>query len=254
MSVLRGSQPSLPSITDGIEPTLSRPQLVDQAYSAPQVHTATWGEQVRRAVNAAIAVVALILVSPILLIVALLVKVTSRGPVFYTQTRVGLDRRDGSQLDINRRRALDLGGKPFTIYKFRTMYVDAEHASGAVWASQADPRVTLVGRFLRQYRLDELPQLLNVLRGEMNIVGPRPERPTIFAELRDNIAEYPLRQRAKPGITGLAQINQHYDVCIDDVRKKVKYDLEYIRRQSLLEDFKIMLKTIPVVLLRRGGW
>jgi len=107
---------------------------------------------------------------------------------------------------------------------------------------------------LRQYRLDELPQLLNVLRGEMNIVGPRPERPTIFAELRGHIAEYPLRQRAKPGITGLAQINHHYDRSIDDVRTKVGYDLEYIRRQSLREDLRIMLKTIPVVLLRRGGW
>jgi lipopolysaccharide/colanic/teichoic acid biosynthesis glycosyltransferase len=88
----------------------------------------------------------------------------------------------------------------------------------------------------------------------MNLVGPRPERPTIFAELTQNIAEYPLRQRAKPGITGLAQINQHYDACLDDVRIKVRYDLEYIERQGLLEDFKIMLKTIPVVLLRRGGW
>ncbi len=101
---------------------------------------------------------------------------------------------------------------------------------------------------LRQYRLDELPQLLNVLRGDMNIVGPRPERPTIFAELREHIAEYPLRQRAKPGITGLAQINHHYDRSLDDVRTKVSYDLEYIRRQSLREDLRIMLKTIPTIL------
>ena len=116
---------------------------------------------------------------------------------------------------------------------------------GAVWAQQQDPRVTPVGRLLRQYRLDELPQLFNVLKGEMNIVGPRPERPTIFAELREHIAEYPLRQRAKPGITGLAQINHHYDRSIDDVRTKVSYDLEYIRRQGLAEDLRIMLKTIP---------
>jgi lipopolysaccharide/colanic/teichoic acid biosynthesis glycosyltransferase len=95
---------------------------------------------------------------------------------------------------------------------------------------------------------------LNVMRGEMNIVGPRPERPTIFAELRGHIAEYPLRQRAKPGITGLAQINHHYDRSLDDVRTKVRYDLEYIRRQSLWEDLRIMLRTIPVILFRRGGW
>ena len=93
-----------------------------------------------------------------------------------------------------------------------------------------------------------------VMRGEMNIVGPRPERPTIFAELRGHIAEYPLRQRAKPGITGLAQINHHYDRSLDDVRTKVRYDLEYIRRRSLGEDLRIMLQTIPVIFLRRGGW
>jgi lipopolysaccharide/colanic/teichoic acid biosynthesis glycosyltransferase len=132
--------------------------------------------------------------------------------------------------------------------------VDAEHGSGAVWAEKRDPRVTSVGRFLRQYRLDELPQLINVLRGEMNIVGPRPERPAIVRDLRESIDEYRARHRALPGITGLAQINHHYDSCLDDVRTKVVYDLEYIRRQSLWEDLKIMVKTIPVMLFRRGGW
>jgi lipopolysaccharide/colanic/teichoic acid biosynthesis glycosyltransferase len=174
--------------------------------------------------------------------------------VLYTQERVGLDRRNGGRDASQPQRRRDLGGQPFTIYKFRTMRVDAERESGAVWAAQDDPRVTPVGRLLRQYRLDEIPQLLNVLRGEMNIVGPRPERPTIFAELREHIAEYPLRQRAKPGITGLAQINHHYDRSLDDVRTKVSFDLEYIRRQSLREDLRIMLKTLPVVLFRRGGW
>jgi len=205
-------------------------------------------------VNITLAAIALVVLSPLMLLIAIVVKLTSRGPAFYTQTRVGLDRRRPGIGADNRRRALDLGGKPFTIYKFRTMYADAERQTGAVWATKDDARVTPIGRFLREYRLDELPQLINVLKGEMNIVGPRPERPTIFAELTQNIAEYPLRQRAKPGITGLAQINQHYDECLDDVRKKVQYDLEYIQQQGLLEDFKIMLKTIPVVLLRRGGW
>jgi len=165
-----------------------------------------------------------------------MVKLSSKGPILFRQQRSGLN------------------GQPFTIYKFRTMRVDAERESGAVWAAQNDPRVTPVGRLLRQYRLDEIPQLLNVLRGEMNIVGPRPERPTIFAELREHIAEYPLRQRAKPGITGLAQINHHYDRSLDDVRTKVGFDLEYIRRQSLRGDLRIMVKTLPVVLFRRGGW
>jgi lipopolysaccharide/colanic/teichoic acid biosynthesis glycosyltransferase len=207
-----------------------------------------------RALNCILALLALLALLPVFVLLAVLIRLTSRGPVFYLQERVGLDRRGPGPDAHNHRRVQDLGGRVFTIYKFRTMHVDAERHSGAVWAAQADPRVTPVGRVLRQYRLDELPQLLNVLKGEMNIVGPRPERPTIFAELRGHIAEYPLRQRAKPGITGLAQINHHYDRSLDDVRTKVSYDLEYIRRQSLREDLRIMLKTIPVVLLRRGGW
>jgi lipopolysaccharide/colanic/teichoic acid biosynthesis glycosyltransferase len=207
-----------------------------------------------RVMNLTLALLALLALLPVFVLIAVLIRLTSRGAVFYLQERVGLDRRLPGPGPHNHRRAHDLGGRPFTIYKFRTMRVDAEQLSGAVWAQQQDPRVTPLGRVLRQYRLDELPQLLNVLRGEMNIVGPRPERPTIFAELRGHIAEYPLRQRAKPGITGLAQINHHYDRSIDDVRTKVGYDLEYIRRQSLREDLRIMLKTIPVVLLRRGGW
>jgi lipopolysaccharide/colanic/teichoic acid biosynthesis glycosyltransferase len=210
--------------------------------------------RVNRTLNSLLALLGLVALLPVLLLIALMIKLTSRGPVLYTQVRIGLDRRlplDGTQ---NQHRERDLGGQPFTIYKFRTMRVNAEDHSGAIWAQQRDPRVTSIGRLLRQYRLDELPQLLNVLRGEMNIVGPRPERPTIFAELREQIAEYPLRQRAKPGITGLAQISHHYDRSLEDVRTKVHYDLEYIRRRNLREDLRIMLKTIPVILLRRGGW
>jgi lipopolysaccharide/colanic/teichoic acid biosynthesis glycosyltransferase len=207
-----------------------------------------------QAMNVCIAAVVLFVALPLLVLIAVAIKLTSRGPVFYLQERVGLDRRRPGAGPAHPRRTRDLGGRPFTIYKFRTMVVDAERHSGAVWATQDDPRVTAVGRFLRQYRLDELPQLLNVVRGDMNIVGPRPERPTIFAELRQHIAEYPQRQRAKPGITGLAQINHHYDRSMEDVRTKVRYDLEYIRRRSLWEDLRIMLQTIPVVFLRRGGW
>jgi lipopolysaccharide/colanic/teichoic acid biosynthesis glycosyltransferase len=213
-----------------------------------------FADRVSRIVNFVLAAVALFLALPLLLLITIVIKLTSRGPVLYTQERVGLDRRTPDMGRGNHRRVRDIGGKPFTIYKFRTMRVDAEAHGGAVWATQNDPRVTPVGRFLRQYRLDEIPQLLNVMQGEMNIVGPRPERPTIFAELREHITEYPLRQRAKPGITGLAQICHHYDRSMDDVRTKVRFDLEYIRRRSLWEDFRIMLLTIPVVFLRRGGW
>jgi len=254
MSALRGSQPSLSATPEPVEAAKALAFSRDPVHAragAAVIGVTAW---LRQAVNLALAAMALVVLSPLLLVIAILVKLTSRGPVFYTQERVGLDRRGRPLRASNHRRALDLGGQPFTIYKFRTMSVNAEHKTGAVWAAKDDPRVTQVGRFLRQYRLDELPQLINVCKGEMSIVGPRPERPAIFAHLRANIAEYPLRQRAKPGITGLAQINHHYDACLDDVRKKVQFDLEYIRRQSLLEDLKIMVKTVPVVLLRRGGW
>ena len=217
--------------------------------SAPEA-----AERWRRPANVAVALVALILAAPVMVIIAIAIKLTSRGPVFYSQTRVGWDRRTREFGPPDPRRRQDLGGLPFQIYKFRSMYLNAEHLTGAVWAAREDPRVTRLGRYLRQYRLDELPQLLNVLRGDMNVVGPRPERPSIFCDLRKEIEDYPRRQRARPGITGLAQINQQYDTSLDDVRNKVQFDLVYIGRQGLWEDLRIMFKTIPVVLFRRGGW
>jgi lipopolysaccharide/colanic/teichoic acid biosynthesis glycosyltransferase len=243
-------QPSHQLLTGSMSPSPARVR-VSGAHAAVEEEADI---AAHRAMNVIIAILALFVALPLLLMIAVAIKLTSRGPVFYTQERVGLDRRTPGTDPGDRRRTRDLGGRPFTMYKFRTMRMDAESATGAVWATQNDPRITPVGRFLRQYRLDEIPQLLNVMRGEMNIVGPRPERPTIFAELREHIAEYPLRQRAKPGITGLAQIYHHYDRSVDDVRTKVRYDLEYIRRRSLGEDVRIMLQTIPVIFLRRGGW
>ena len=207
-----------------------------------------------RVINVTMAAIAIIVLAPVFIIVALLVRLTSPGPILYTQTRVGIDRRSRRALALYDRRARDAGGSVFTIYKFRSMYVDAERGSGAVWAKPDDPRATPVGRVLRKTRLDELPQLFNVLKGDMNIVGPRPERPTIVAQLRKDISEYALRHRAKPGITGLAQINHAYDQSLDDVRQKIRYDLEYLRRQSVAEDVRIMLKTVPVMLFKRGGW
>ena len=207
-----------------------------------------------RILNVTLAVIALIVLSPVFLLLAIMVKLSSRGPVFYSQTRVGIDRRARRASAPSHRRIQDLGGQVFTIYKFRTMQVNAEEGSGAVWAAKEDPRVTRMGQWLRKYRLDELPQVINVLKGDMNFVGPRPERPSIFLRLCKEIPDYAHRQRAKPGITGLAQINQHYDSSVDDVRNKLRFDLIYLGRQSLLEDCKIMLKTVPVMLFRRGGW
>lgn len=211
-------------------------------------------ELASRLLNVTVAAIALVLLAPVMLLVALAVKLTSPGPVLYQQTRVGLDRRRRDDADaLGDRRATDFGGRMFTIYKFRSMRTDAER-EGAVWATQNDPRVTPVGKVIRALRLDELPQLLNVIKGDMNIVGPRPERPSIFVKLREDIEGYPLRQLARPGITGWAQVNLTYDTCIDDVRTKVRYDLEYLQRQGFVEDIRIMARTVPVMLFRQSGW
>ena len=211
-------------------------------------------ERARRFLNVAVAAMGLVAGAPLMALIAVAVRLTSRGPVIYKQTRIGIDRR--RHFGGNHRRQTDLGGQPFTIYKFRTMSVGRtrEEQADERWAAPDDPRVTVVGKVLRKYRLDELPQLYNVLVGDMNVVGPRPEQPTIFAELRDKIPTYPVRQRVRPGITGWAQVNQHYDTCLDDVRRKVTFDLEYVERHSLAEDVKIMLRTVPTVALRRGAW
>jgi lipopolysaccharide/colanic/teichoic acid biosynthesis glycosyltransferase len=210
-------------------------------------------EKLRRALNVAAAVVGLILALPLMVVIALAIKLTSPGPVFYKQTRVGVDRRNPLRPGGNWRRQVDYGGRLFQVYKFRTMVADADRA-GQVWATPEDPRITRVGGFLRKYRLDEIPQLWNVIRGDMNIVGPRPEQPTIFATLREQVEHYPRRQRVLPGITGWAQVNHHYDRTIDDVRTKLHYDLQYLRRQSVAEDLKIMLRTVPAVLTKKGAW
>lgn len=211
-------------------------------------------DQLVRALNIAIAGTALLLLAPVLVLVAVAIALSSPGPIIYAQTRVGQDRRRRTRSSsVFDRRTCDLGGRVFRIYKFRTMRIDAERR-GVQWATKNDPRVTMLGRILRQTRLDELPQLINVVLGDMNIVGPRPERPSIVRRLAESIEEYPLRHWAKPGITGLAQINLSYDTCLDDVRAKVRYDLEYIQRQSVTEDLRIMLCTMPAMLFRRGGW
>ncbi|HEV8304158.1 MAG TPA: sugar transferase [Gemmatimonadales bacterium] len=210
-------------------------------------------DQNRRWLNVAIATLGLVLMLPLIIVIAVLIKLTSRGPVLFAQERIGLDRRALTRAGGNTRRHFDHGGRPFTMYKFRTMRVD-DAPTRQVWAQPDDPRVTAVGRVLRRLRLDELPQLWNVLMGDMNVVGPRPEQPTIFVYLREQIQEYQRRQRVLPGITGWAQINRAYDSSVDDVRDKLNYDLEYIRHRSALEDLKIMLLTPAVMLGRRGAW
>jgi lipopolysaccharide/colanic/teichoic acid biosynthesis glycosyltransferase len=229
-------------------------QLVLRAEHVARFGTPAGNELATRIFNVGVAAVALVLVAPVFFLIALAIKLTSRGPILYKQTRIGLDRRWNREPSHQNARVKDLGGRPFTMYKFRTMVADAEKDNREVWATPCDARVTPLGRFLRTARLDELPQLLNVLAGQMNIVGPRPERPSIFAELRDQIPNYHIRQRVMPGITGWAQVNQSYDTCLSDVRNKVEYDLEYLRTRSVIRDLTIMARTVPIMLLCRLGW
>jgi lipopolysaccharide/colanic/teichoic acid biosynthesis glycosyltransferase len=209
-------------------------------------------ERSRRVLNFVVALVGIVVALPLMLVVALLVRLSSPGPVIYRQQRVGVDRRRPGSGSFDGRRRFDHGGRIFTMYKFRTMREDSGHAQ--VWASPDDDRVTRVGSVLRKYRLDELPQLFNVLRGDMNVVGPRPEQPQIFLTLRDGVERYALRQRVLPGITGWAQVNHPYDQTIDDVRTKIRFDLEYLESASVGRDLQILARTLPVVMFKRGGW
>jgi exopolysaccharide biosynthesis polyprenyl glycosylphosphotransferase len=178
------------------------------------------------------------LVSPLILVViplvALAVRLDSPGPAFYRQTRAGV------------------AGKPFSIFKFRTMFVDAEKDGKAKWAKSGDPRITRLGRFLRKARLDELPQLYNVLKGEMSIVGPRPERPEFIEMLEKEVPFYKTRLTVKPGITGWAQVHYDYGNSVEDALIKLQYDFYYIRYQSLALDIYIMFRTISVLLKLKG--
>jgi exopolysaccharide biosynthesis polyprenyl glycosylphosphotransferase len=177
--------------------------------------------------------VLLILVSPVMLLAALAIKFDSPGSVFYSQLRSGLY------------------GKPFKVYKFRSMYQDAEKR-GAQWSSQRDPRITRVGYWLRVMRIDELPQIWNVLCGEMSLIGPRPERPEFDVKLKEAIPYYEVRYLVKPGITGWAQVMYPYGASIEDAYEKLAYDLYYIKNYSLWLDLAIAFKTIRVVLLGKG--
>jgi lipopolysaccharide/colanic/teichoic acid biosynthesis glycosyltransferase len=205
-----------------------------------------------RVLNVLATLIVLLVLWPLMLAVAVLVKLSSRGPILFTQPRVGLDRRGLRSRREDARRTRDYGGQIFTIYKFRSM-IQSDSDSSQVWAEEGDARITRVGSFLRKYRLDELPQFWNVLTGDMNLVGPRPEQPDIFVQLRKEVRHLAGRQQVLPGITGLAQVFHHYDRSIDDVLRKADLDLEYIRNRSPLHDLEIMVRTLPTVVTRRGA-
>jgi len=203
------------------------------------------------------ATVGLVLALPLLLFVPLLIKLDSPGPIFYRQIRTGRDRRrrqrrvsllgSGMERRHDDQRQQNLYGQPFFIYKFRTMADGAERRSGAIWAIEDDPRVTNAGRWLRKFHIDEIPQFWNILRGEMSLVGPRPERPEIISKLIVTTPKYRQRLYVKPGLTGLAQICLGYDTCVEDVQRKVAFDLFYISHQSVRLYWRILLRTFSKV-------
>jgi exopolysaccharide biosynthesis polyprenyl glycosylphosphotransferase len=193
-----------------------------------------WEQSLKRLMDVAVAGLVLAVLSPIWLLLTAIIKLTSRGPVFFRQERIGQ------------------GGRPFTMYKFRSMRIDAEERSGPVWVQEEDPRITTIGRILRALHLDEIPQCINFLKGDMSLVGPRPERPFFVEQFSQQIPFYMRRFNVKPGLLGWAQSKHEFDLNSEDVtgiaRERLEYDLYYIENMSLKLDFKIMLQTIWFVL------
>jgi sugar transferase (PEP-CTERM system associated) len=188
----------------------------------------------KRVVDIVSASALLMLTSPLLALTAIAIKMDSSGPVFFKQTRVGLN------------------NKPFIIYKFRSMHTDAESGK-AIWAKHNDPRITRIGRFLRQLRIDEIPQLVNVIKGDMSLIGPRPEQPEFVEKLKVQLPYYYIRHLVRPGITGWAQVNYKYGSSVEDSLRKLEYELYYIKNMSVFLEIKILLKTIGVILFRKGA-
>jgi sugar transferase (PEP-CTERM system associated) len=189
---------------------------------------------IKRMFDIVSSLVLLALFSPVMLLAVIAIRLDSPGPVIYRQPRVGL------------------GGRIFMCLKFRSMRTDAERDGVARWATKDDPRVTRVGAFLRKTRIDELPQLFSVLRGEMSLVGPRPERPSFVDQLKEDIPFYELRHSVKPGVTGWAQVRYHYGASLDDARRKHQFDLFYVKNNSLFLDLLVLIETVSVVIFHEG--
>lgn len=210
-----------------------------QLYGSPLIDISSqlmpeWEKKIKRVMDIIISIIILIFSFPIVVVTAIAIKFESKGSILYRQERSGLN------------------GKVFKMAKFRSMRSDAEKLSGPVWSTKDDPRITKVGRFIRKVRIDEIPQMVNVLAGEMSLVGPRPERPFFVEQLSKEIPFYKRRLKVRPGVTGWAQVKHKYDENVEDVKEKLRYDLFYIENMSLSNDLKILFRTIFVVLFGQG--
>lgn len=220
---------------------LSGQAKTSQLYGVPLIDInpilmPEWEKRAKRILDIVVSLILLVCSAPMTLATAIAIKLDSKGPILFKQERCGLN------------------GKLFNVYKFRSMYIDAEKNTGPVWSFKNDPRITKIGRLIRKIRVDEIPQMINVLKGEMSLVGPRPERPFFVEKLSKEIPYYKRRLKVKPGLTGWAQVKHKYDETIDDVKKKLKYDLFYIENMSLRMDLKILFRTIFVVLFGKGHY
>jgi lipopolysaccharide/colanic/teichoic acid biosynthesis glycosyltransferase len=237
--------------------------LVVRAWAARHVTVWRVNMACKRTLDTVVAIVGLLLCVPVFLILPIVIKLDSPGPVFFRQVRIGVNRRRGSRRRVNQAAAADRRqvdrrrenayGRPFEIFKFRTMINGAEKKCGPVWATSNDPRITRIGQFLRRTRLDEIPQFINILKGDMSLVGPRPERPYFVEKLAVTVPGFVDRLQMTPGITGLAQVKNGYDTSVEAVHQKVKYDLAYIRGWNLLKDLKVLYATVIVVITGRGA-
>ena len=213
-------------------------KLARNARTKPLINAAQRRKAYRpfkRAIDRIGAALLLLLLSPLFLVIALAVRLTSPGPAIFRQVR------------------LTRGGRQFTMYKFRSMRADAEKGCGAVWASAGDPRVTPIGKFLRKTRLDELPQLVNVVRGEMSFIGPRPERPELVQSLEEQLPSFRRRLEVDAGLSGLAQVDAGYCSTIEEYRKKLALDLLYVKKQCLLLDLRIAMRTVVILVTGHGA-
>ena len=238
ISIINGSPISIKIVPDLYE-VISGLARTEQISGLPLIEVnfqeSKWSSSgMKRALDFLLSTITLIVFSPLFILIGIIIKINSKGPIIYSQKRLGYR------------------GRSYNIYKFRSMVADAEEESGPVWTLDDDPRITSIGKILRKYRIDELPQFINVFLGQMNIIGPRPERPYFIEKLKEKFPLYERRFRVRPGITGWSQIKHPSDTKEEDVRQKLRYDFYYIENLSFNLDLKIFASTIAVVLSGRG--